>query len=193
MCPVRALRVAYTGELGWELHHPIEMQNYLLDILLSSGKEFNLKLVGARAQNWLRLEKSYKAFGSDLGRDAGPFESNLSRFVDINKNFLGKDALLKRKTDVSCVTLLIDGPKDIDPWGREALYNETEDSMLGRLTSAGYSVHFKRSIGIGYVKSSFSEVGTKLRIKIDDAFWNAEIVRDSPYDPQNKRIIDRAQ
>ena len=147
MCPVRALRVAYTGELGWELHHPIEMQNYLLDILLSSGKEFNLKLVGARAQNWLRQEKSYKAFGSDLGRDAGPFESKLSRFVDINKNFLGKDALLKRKTDVSCVTLLIDGPKDIDPWGREALYNETEEVMLGRLTSAGYSVHFKRSIG----------------------------------------------
>ena len=63
----------------------------------------------------------------------------------------------------------------------------------GRLTSAGYSVHFKRSIGIGYVKSSFSEVGTKLRIKIDDAFWDAEIVRDSPYDPQNERIIDRVQ
>ena len=93
MCPVRALRVAYTGELGWELHHPIEMQNYLLDILLSSGEEFNIKLVGARAQNWLRQEKSYKAFGSDLGRDAGPFESNLNRFVDLNKEFLGKKAL----------------------------------------------------------------------------------------------------
>ena len=121
MCPVRALRVAYTGELGWELHHPIEMQNYLLDILLSSGEEFDLKLVGARAQNWLRQEKSYKAFGSDLGRDAGPFESNLSRFVDINKDFLGKEALLKREKEVSCVTLLIDGPQNIDPWGREAL------------------------------------------------------------------------
>ena len=70
MCPIRALRVAYTGELGWELHHPIEMQNYLLDILLDSGEKFDLKLVGARAQNWLRQEKSYKAFGSDLGRDA---------------------------------------------------------------------------------------------------------------------------
>ena len=111
--------------------------------------------------------------------------------MDINKNFLGKDALLRRKTDVSCVTLLIDGPKDIDPWGREALYNETENSMLGRLTSGGYSVHFQKSIGIGYVKSSFSEVGTKLRIKIDNAFWDAEIVQDSPYDPQNERILDR--
>ena len=191
MCPIRALRVAYTGELGWELHHPIEMQNYLLDILLDSGEKFDLKLVGARAQNWLRQEKSYKAFGSDLGRDAGPFESNLSRFVDINKEFLGKEALLKRGKDVSCITLLIDGPQNIDPWGREALYNETEDLMLGRLTSGGYSVHFKKSIGIGYVKSSFSKVGTKLRVKIDDAFWDAEIVQDSPYDPQNERIINR--
>ena len=184
-----SFKSCYTGELGWELHHPIEMQNYLLDILLSSGEEFDLKLVGARAQNWLRQEKSYKAFGSDLGRDAGPFESNLSRFVDINKNFLGKDALLKRKTEVSCVTLLIDGPQDIDPWGREALYDEREDLMLGRLTSGGYSVYFKKGIGIGYVKSSFSKVGTKLRIKIDNAFWDAEIVQDSPYDPQNERII----
>ena len=110
MCPVRALRVAYTGELGWELHHPIEMQNYLLDILLSSGEEFDIKLVGARAQNWLRQEKSYKAFGSDLGRDAGPFESNLNRFVDLNKEFLGKKALLNRKIEVSLSLIHISEP-----------------------------------------------------------------------------------
>ena len=97
MCPVRALRVAYTGELGWELHHPIEMQNYLLDTILETGKKYNLKLVGARAQNWLRQEKSYRAFGSDLGRDAGPFESNLSRFVDLSKDFLGKEELEKER------------------------------------------------------------------------------------------------
>ena len=148
-------------------------------------------MVGARAQNWLRQEKSYKAFGSDLGRDAGPFESNLNRFVDISKDFLGKKALLDRKTEVSCVTLLIDGPEDMDPWGREALYNESEELVLGRLTSGGYSVHFKKSIGIGYVKSSFSEVGTKLRVKMDNTFWDAEIVQDSPYDPKNEKIIDR--
>ena len=67
MCPVNAIRVAYTGELGWELHHPIEMQNYLWDRLLLAGSEYGLKLVGARAQNWLRQEKSYRAFGTELG------------------------------------------------------------------------------------------------------------------------------
>ncbi|MGR3344142.1 MAG: GcvT family protein, partial [Paracoccaceae bacterium] len=54
MCPVRAVRVAYTGELGWELHHPIEMQNYLWDLLIAAGEKHGMKLVGARAQNWLR-------------------------------------------------------------------------------------------------------------------------------------------
>ena len=56
MCPVRAIRVAYTGELGWELHHPIEMQNYLFDQLEAAGEKHGMKLVGARAQNWLRQE-----------------------------------------------------------------------------------------------------------------------------------------
>jgi dimethylglycine dehydrogenase len=74
MCPVNALRVAYTGELGWELHHPIEMQNYLFDRLMQAGEPMGLKLVGARAQNWLRQEKSYRAFGTELGRDATPLE-----------------------------------------------------------------------------------------------------------------------
>ena len=71
------------------------------------------------------------------------------------------------------------------------MYNESEELVLGRLTSGGYSVHFKKSIGIGYVKSSFSEVGTKLRVKMDNTFWDAEIVQESPYDPQNEKIIDR--
>ena len=88
-----ALRVAYTGELGWELHHPIEMQNYLFDQLMAAGEPLGLKLVGARAQNWLRQEKSYRAFGTELGRDATPLEADLPRFVDLSKDFQGKAAM----------------------------------------------------------------------------------------------------
>ncbi len=93
MCPVRAIRVAYTGELGWELHHPIEMQNYLWDQLMAAGETHGMKLVGARAQNWLRQEKSYRAFGNELGRDATPLEADLPRFVDLSKEFHGKARL----------------------------------------------------------------------------------------------------
>ncbi|MGI3169146.1 GcvT family protein [Pseudooceanicola sp. C21-150M6] len=186
MCPVRAIRVAYTGELGWELHHPIEMQNYLFDQLTAAGEKHGMKLVGARAQNWLRQEKSYRAFGTELGRDATPLEADLPRFVDLTKEFHGKEALEKTGIRAKCVTLLIDGPADADPWGREALYDG--DTKVGRLTSGGYSVAFGKSIGMGYVTPDLAVPGTKLKVRMFNELWDAEITEDSPYDPKNEVI-----
>ena len=187
MCPVNAIRVAYTGELGWELHHPIEMQNYLFDLLEGAGAPHGLKLVGGRAQNWLRQEKSYRAFGNELGRDATPLEADLPRFVDLSKEFHGRDAMQAIGIRSTCVTLLIDGPEDADPWGREALYTG-DGTRVGRLTSGGYSVAFEKSIGMGYVKPAHAAVGTQLQVKMFDKLWDAEVVEDSPYDPKNAVI-----
>ncbi len=186
MCPVRAIRVAYTGELGWELHHPIEMQNYLWDQLMQAGKKHGLKLAGARAQNWLRQEKSYRAFGTELGRDATPLEAGLDRFVDLDKDFHGKQAMLDVGIRSLCVTLLIDGPDDADPWGREALYDG--DTKVGRLTSGGYSVHFGKQIGMGYVRSDLAKTGQRLKVRMLNKLWDAVVVEDSPYDPSNAAI-----
>lgn len=187
MCPVNAIRVAYTGELGYELHHPIEMQNYLFDLLEKAGEKHGMKWVGARAQNWLRQEKSYRAFGNELGRDATPLEADLPRFVDLGKDFQGKAEMEAKGIRSKCVTLLIDGPADADPWGREALYTE-DGTRVGRLTSGGYSVAFEKSIGMGYVKPEHAVVGTKLKVKMFDQLWDAEITIDSPYDPKNEVI-----
>ena len=186
MCPVNAIRVAYTGELGWELHHPMEMQNYLFDQLMAAGEAHGLKLVGARAQNWLRQEKSYRAFGTELGRDATPLEAGLDRFVNLSKEFHGKAAMIDTGIRSRCVTLLIDGPADADPWGREALY--AGDARVGRLTSGGYSVAFGKSIGMGYVSPDHSIPGTKLQVKMFDKLWDAAVTEDSPYDPKNAVI-----
>ncbi len=186
MCPVHAIRVAYTGELGWELHHPVEMQNYLFDLLEEAGAEFDMKLVGARAQNWLRQEKSYRAFGTELGRDATPLEADLPRFVDLSKDFHGKAAMEATGIRAKCVTLLIDGPEDADPWGREALFVNGE--KVGRLTSGGYSVAFGKSIGMGYLPPEIANLGQKVQVKMFEKLWNAEVVEDSPYDPKNTTI-----
>ncbi len=186
MCPVNAIRVAYTGELGWELHHPIEMQNYLWDQLTAAGEKHGMKLVGARAQNWLRQEKSYRAFGTELGRDATPQEADLPRFIDLEKDFHGKAKMVETGVRFKCVTLLIDGPSDADPWGREALYDG--DTKVGRLTSGGYSVHFNKSIGMGYVSPDLANPGQKLKVRMQGELWDAEIVEDSPYDPKNEVI-----
>ena len=189
MIPILAIRVAYTGELGWELHYPVEFQNKLLDILLKAGKKFDLKLVGSRAQNWLRQEKSYRAFGNELGRDAGLVEAGLDKFVNLNKEFLGKNGLQNRSIKSKCVTLLIDGPKDCDPWGREAIYKEGK--TVGRLTSGGYSVVFKKSIGMGYINNELANLGEKLEVKILNQLWPATIVEDSPYDTDNLKLKNR--
>ena len=186
MCPVNAIRVAYTGELGWELHHPMEMQNYLFDQLMSAGEPHGLKLVGARAQNWLRQEKSYRAFGTELGRDATPLEAGLDRFVDLSKDFHGKDAMVATSIRSKCVTVLIDGPADADPWGREALYHG--DKRVGRLTSGGYSVAFGKQIGMGYVPPELAVTGQKLQVRMLNQLWDAKVVEDSPYDPTNVTI-----
>ena len=186
MVPVKAIRVAYTGELGWELHHPIEMQNHLFDALMKAGAPHGLKLVGARAQNWLRQEKSYRAFGNELGRDATPLEADLPRFVDLSKDFRGKAEMEAKGIRSRCVTLLIDGPEDADPWGREALYHGEE--RVGRLTSGGYSVAFGKSIGMGYVRPDLATPGTKLKVRMLDRLWDTEVQADSPYDPTNARI-----
>jgi dimethylglycine dehydrogenase len=186
MCPVRAVRVAYTGELGWELHHPIEMQNYLFDQIMAVGEDVGLKLVGARAQNWLRQEKSYRAFGNELGRDATPLEADLPRFIDMSKEFHGKAAMEATGIRAKCCTLLIDGPQDADPWGREALYLGSE--KIGRLTSGGYSVAFGKSIGMGYVRPDLAVEGTRLQVRMLNELWDATVTCDSPYDPENATI-----
>lgn len=186
MCPVRAVRVAYTGELGWELHYPIEFGRYLWDLIWSVGEKHGLKPVGARAQNWLRQEKSYRAFGSELGRDATPLEAALDRFVDLTKDFRGKERMLETGVRAKCVTLLIDGPSDTDPWGKEAIIHNGK--MVGRLTSGGYSVAFGKQIGMGYVPAALATPGQKLKVKIQLKEWDAVVTEDSPFDPTNARI-----
>ena len=186
MCPVNAIRVAYTGELGGELHHPIEMQNYLFDLLEAAGDKHGMKLVGARAQNWLRQEKSYRAFGTELGRDATPLEADLPRFVDLSKDFHGKDAMEATGIRSRCCTLLIDGPDDADPWGREALFHDGK--KVGRLTSGGYSVAFGKSIGMGYLPPELAVPGTRVKVRMFRELWDAEVTVDSPYDPGNETI-----
>jgi len=146
-----------------------------------------MKLVGARAQNWLRQEKSYRAFGTELGRDATPLEADLPRFVDMTKDFHGKDAMQAIGIRSKCVTLLIDGPADADPWGRELLL-APDGSRAGRLTSGGYSVAFGKSIGMGYVRPDLATPGTRLKVRMFREIWEAEVAPDSPYDPTNARI-----
>jgi dimethylglycine dehydrogenase len=104
----------------------------------------------------------------------------------MDKDYHGKAAMLEIGVRSKCVTLLIDGPDGADPWGREALYHG--DKRVGRLTSGGYSVAFRKSIGMGYVPPELACIGTRLKVRMFRELWDAVVVEDSPYDSKNVSI-----
>ena len=123
---VYALRVNFIGELGWELHFPIEYANGLFEALFEAGREYGIGMVGMRAMESLRIEKSYRMWGSDLTPDYTPFEAGLDRFVRMDKGeFIGKAALARQLAagvPHRFVTLEVHDVTDADPLGNEPLF-----------------------------------------------------------------------
>ncbi len=190
MAPVRLMRVNYVGELGWEIHHPVEYQNHLFDLLMEAGKPHGMALAGMRAMNWLRLEKTYRGWGSELSKEVSAWESGIDRFVRLDKNrdFVGRAALAERRGKLAwqLVTLLIEGPEDADPWGVESIW--AGDKVVGRATGGGYSVHFKTQIALAFVRPEHAQTGRALSIKMLGRHFPARVVEESPYDPDNARL-----
>jgi dimethylglycine dehydrogenase len=188
---VYLLRVNFVGALGWELHFPIEYAHHLFDSLFEAGKDWGIGMVGMRAMESLRLEKSYRMWGSDLTPDYTPYEAGLDRFVRVTKGeFIGREALQKQLAagvPNRFVTLEIHGVADADPLGNEPLF-DGQGTMVGRATSGYYGHVLKRSLAIGYVKSPFAAVGTRLQIEILGEKKAATVLVDSPYDPENSDL-----
>jgi dimethylglycine dehydrogenase len=188
---VYALRVNFVGALGWELHFPIEYAHHLFDALFEAGEPHGIGMIGMRAMESLRMEKSYRMWGSDMTPDYTPFEASLDRFVRMNKGaFTGREALerqLAAGVPNRFVTLEVHGVTDADPLGNEPLF-DTRGGMIGRATS-GYYAHFlKKSLAIGYVRAEFAAPGTELAIEILGERKAASVLRESPYDPDNLEL-----
>ncbi len=190
LAPSIAIRMNFVGELGWELHHPIEYQNHIFDALMEAGKEFNLKPFGIRAMDSLRIEKSYKLVGTEMSIEYAAMESGLDRFVHLNKgSFIGRDALVKWQQNGfknQFVTLEVMDVKDADALGNNPIYKD--DEVVGRATGGNYGFRVQKSLALGMVKPEFSKVGTQLKMDILGELHKVEVISDSPYDPENKII-----
>jgi dimethylglycine dehydrogenase len=188
---VHALRVNFVGSLGWELHFPVEYAHNLFDAVFEAGKKYGIGMVGMRAMESLRLEKSYRMWGSDMTPDYTPFETGLDRFVRLKKgDFIGKAQLEKQLAagvPNKFVTLEVHGVTEADPLGNEPLF-DTEGRIVGRATSGYYGHCVRKSLAIGYVKSAFAAVGTKLSIEILGERKQATVIPESPYDPENNDL-----
>jgi dimethylglycine dehydrogenase len=185
---VYALRVNFVGALGWELHFPIEYAHHLFDALFEVGKEHGIGMVGMRAMESLRMEKSYRMWGSDMTPDYTPFEASLDRFVRMNKGpFIGREALekqLAKGVPNRFITVEVHGVTDADPLGNEPLFDRA-GRIVGRATSGYYGHCLRKSLAIGYVRADLAAVGTELEIEILGERKQATVVRESPYDPEN--------
>jgi sarcosine oxidase subunit alpha len=185
-----ALRVNFVGELGWELHHPIEMQNTIFDLVMDAGREFDIRPFGIRAMDSLRLEKSYRLIPRELSIEYAALESGLDRFVHLNKGqFIGRDALVEwqqRGFRNRFVTMEVHGIGNADARGSEPIYKNGE--LVGRCTSGGFGWRQGKSLALGMVRPDLGELGSELEIKILGERHRATVIPESPFDPENKRL-----
>jgi dimethylglycine dehydrogenase len=188
---VYALRVNFVGALGWELHFPIEYAHGLFEALFAAGSGHGIGMVGMRAMESLRMEKSYRMWGSDLTPDYTPFEASLDRFVRMKKDaFIGREALerqLAAGVPNRFVTLEVHGVTDADPLGNEPLFDKS-GRMIGRATSGYYGHTLQKSLAIGYARSEFATPGMQLAIEILGERKPAIVLPESPYDPENLQL-----
>jgi dimethylglycine dehydrogenase len=185
---VRTLRINYVGELGWELHHPIEYQNHLFDAILSAGKACGLALIGSRAIESLRMEKSYPAFWRDLTPEYTPLEAGLDRFIHLKKpDFVGRDALLSQfKSGLSRKLVVLQmASRDANPFQNEVVYGNGRP--VGRITSAAHGHVVGSCLAHAYVDAHHAADGTSLEVAVLGERRSARIVAPSPWDRENTR------
>jgi dimethylglycine dehydrogenase len=190
LAPTKALRVNFIGELGWELHHPIEYQNHIFDALMAAGADLGIEPFGIRAMDAMRIEKSYRLIGTELSIEYAAYESGLDRFVHPNKgDFIGRDALVRwreRGFSNQFVTLEVQGVTDADALGNNPIY--ADGALVGRATGGNYGFRVKKSLALGMVRPEHAEPGTDLEMDILGTRHRVTVIPESPYDPENLRL-----
>jgi dimethylglycine dehydrogenase len=189
---LRALRVSYAGELGWELHTPMAELARVYDALMAAGEAHGIANFGAYALNSLRLEKAYKGWGAELTNEITMIEAGMERFVRMDKgDFVGRDALARRKEEgvaLKCVYLRVEDG-DSDPRGNEPVYDGVGgERIVGVSTSGGYGYAVGQTLAFAYVEPDLAAPGSRVEIEMLGARRGAEVLAGPAYDPDNARL-----
>jgi 4-methylaminobutanoate oxidase (formaldehyde-forming) len=188
--PVRALRVTYVGELGWELYCPTEYGMGLWRAMWEAGQPHGIVAGGYRAIDSMRLEKGYRVWGADITPDETPYEGGVGFCAKLDKEggFIGRDALAEAKergprTSLCC--LLLEDSRSV------ALGNEPVrigGEIRGRVTTGGYGYTVERSIAYGYLPPDHAEPGTAVAVEIFGSWVEGEVAAEPLFDPKGERI-----
>ena len=187
--PAFALRLSYAGELGWEIYAPMEMGLRLWDVLWQAGQPSGLVAVGAGAFNSLRLEKGYRAWGSDIHTEYNPYEAGLGWAVRLKKgDFLGRDALLKVREQgirrqLCCLTLAEPGAVLL---GKEPIL--AGEQVLGYVTSSDFGYSVGQHIVYGYLPVEYASPSTPVEIEYFGERVAAKICEEPLFDIAMERL-----
>lgn len=187
--PVRALRVSYAGELGWELHCPIDKTAALYDAIKGAGKDLGLVDFGLYALDSLRMEKAYRGFGTELTAEITPLEAGLERLVAFEKkDFIGRDALLVRREkplSLKIAYLAIEGA-DRDVIGSEPVL--ADGKLVGSITSGAHGHATGQTLAFAYVDPASAAPGTRLKVVMLGEEFPAVALSSPAYDPSNAKL-----
>lgn len=187
---VRALRVSFIGELGWELHHRIEDQGALYDALIKAGEPLGLRRIGMRAMDCMRIEKFYRNWRSDLTTEYSLLEAGMQRFCKLedDREFRGKAALQAQVAEGfknSLVCLEVEGS------GAHCIGSEpvlAGGKIIGITTSGAHGMRTGKSMALAYVDIASAVAGTALEVDLLGKRLKATVKLDAVYDPQNARL-----
>ena len=186
--PVRALRVSYVGELGWELHAKAVDMPDLFDAVEEAGKPRGLTFFGAYAMNAMRLEKGYRAWGADFTTERTPAESGTGNMIKLDHQFIGRDALVERMRadDRWDLVLLELETAKADPYHAHCVYQGSR--VVGIVTSAAFGHRTGKTLAMAYLRDR--SVCSELSVEVLGQRRAAEILDHVPYDPENRRMKD---
>ena len=186
---VRALRVNYVGELGWELHPDMADVPAIYDAIWAAGEEHGIADFGLYAVNSLRIEKAYRGWGAELTNEVTMTDADMARFLKLDKDdFTGKQATLDQKEEERTLQLIyfeVDAT-DSDVRGNEPIFSG--DEVVGLTTSGGFGHFTGKSLGFGYVPPALSSAGTSLQVGLLDERHDITIHTDAVHDPANERL-----
>ena len=182
---VRLLRVSYVGEKGYELHVERAHAARLFLALEEAGNAFGIGHYGAYAANAMRLEKGYRGWGMDLTTERSPLESGLAFLVKPEgRDFIGRDAMLKRQPGWDMVLLEIDTEGEVEPFYSHTVF--AAGRPVGVVTSGGFGHRVRRSLALAFLRERNMREG--LTVKLLGRERGARILDTPPYDPQNLKL-----
>lgn len=183
------IRISFAGDLGYEIYFPSDYQITVYRDLLKAGTAFDMRLVGARALNSLRLEKGYGSWGHEITAENNAYECGLGAFVNLNKgNFIGRDAAVAQKSDGVSTKLCVFEieANDADAVGDEPILLDGE--IVGSVTSGGFGHYVNKSIALGFLSTEHIDPTNKFVIEIVGDPMPATLLTEPSFDPSGKRM-----